>query len=173
MVVIADTGGGYCGNERALDIDTLQGRLQIVDIALQRRFALVADRADTIGRIHRHHGAREHRAGEIVFVIFREGRNFRREQILFFVRSDFESVEAFLDIGKEAGLRYFAVGDDVDPEIGLLFDDFGHPLGDLRLVGVFAEITAGELRLHGVEHFDGARQAADMGCQNSVFIAFA
>ena len=53
-------------------------------------------------------------------VVFREGFDLLLEQNQLLARARLEAFQPLLDVGEEAGLGEFAVGDDVDAAIGLL-----------------------------------------------------
>ena len=82
--------------------------------------------------------AAHHRLLEILGVIFRERRDLLLEQHQLLVGPRLEALEPLLDVGEEAGLGEFAVGDDVDAAIDLLAHDVAHRLGERRLRYAFS-----------------------------------
>src|SRR4029079_17168108 len=83
-----------------------------------------------------------------------------------------EATETLGHLADPAGLAVFAVGDDVDADIGLLLDDtrnfFAQDLAIARLVMRLAIVARGE----DVADRRRRHEAADMGGQNPVRAAF-
>ena len=79
-----------------------------------------------------------------------------------------EAGETLVDIGDEARLAHLAVIDDVDAEFGLLADDIRHRLAHAGVECRIVDLLALAARhAHGVK-IRRARQAADMGGENSI-----
>ena len=105
----------------------------VVDVDLQMLLAAIFDRPDADHRRDRHDRAAHHRLLEILRVVFRKGRDLLLEQQQLLVGPRLEAFEPLLDVGEEAGLREFAVGDDVDAAFDLLAHAVGDRLGDGRV----------------------------------------
>ena len=121
LLPVLDVGRRDRRHEDFFDLHAVERRLEIVDVALQMRVALVGDRpgADHVGVAR----------GDV-----RLGVEFRKRQALARGRPliaraglgvDLVAAEPLVDVADEARLAVFAVVDDVDAELGLLVDDVG------------------------------------------------
>ena len=118
--------------------------------------------------MHGNHRAAHHRPREIVFVILWKSRDFRREEVVFPVRSRLEPVDPLFDIGKEARFGHFTVCDHIDAELHLSPDDIAHAVLDRLPVGLLIMVPAAHFRLHRVENRHRAGQAAYVSRQDAI-----
>ena len=138
----------------ALDVLTLDRRLQVLDVGLDHRLARIGQRpraGAALARVglahlagggeagtHRTAGAGEpqaggEEAGEVAPVTLRRAVAFRRLRRV--QRHGLVPRHAVLDIAAvAAGLGVLAVVDDVDAQLDLLVDDVLHRLGQARSV---------------------------------------
>ncbi len=167
LVIFVDPDAGRCsrGQEHVLigHARRLGGGLHVVDVLLHRRVAAILDRCGAHDGDDRHDRAAHHRFLEVLRVVFGERLGFLLEQQKLLARPRLVALQAFLDIGEEARLREFAIGDDVDAAFGLLANAVHHGRGDLGIEGRLVDRLAGKLRLHHIEQVVRARQAPDMG----------
>ncbi len=115
-----------------LDLGAVERGLEVRDVALQVRVALVGDRP---GADH----AVLPRADVDRRVEFRERERLARADPGAAPRRfavDLEAAKPFVDVGDEARLRIFAVVDDVDAELDLLLHDLLHRARQPRGAGV-------------------------------------
>ncbi len=140
----------------------LGGRLEAVDVVLQKPLAAVAHGAGADDRHDRHHRAAHHGFLEILRVVFGEGGDLLLEQEHLLVRARLEPVEPLANVSEEAGLGKLPVSDDVDAAVDLAGDAIGDRRGEHPVVGHVIVWLAAVFRLHHVEQRVRARQAADM-----------
>jgi hypothetical protein len=83
-----------------------------------------------------------------------------------------EPGKALVDVGNEARLAHFAVINDVDAKVGLFADDIRYRLAHAGVKCRIVDLLTLETReAHGVK-LRRARQAADMGREDSICAVF-
>ena len=152
-------------HERGVMPGAFQGGLEVVDVTLQRLLAAICHRADADQRHHRHDGPADHRLLEVLGVVLGKGVDLGGKERPFHLRPRLEALQPLAHVEEEAGLGLLAVGHDVDAGFRLLAHALGN--GAAHALVVAAGRLARELFLHLVEQIPGARQAADMGRQDS------
>ena len=139
------------------------GSLHILNVGRGELFAAIFDRSDANDRRQRDNGAAHHRPLEILLVVFRERRRPPVERTATFMPGrEFEAFETFADVGEEAGLGKFSVGDDVDATIDLLAHHGGDRAAQYFAIRGLVVILPGIFGLDRIEQRMRPRQAADM-----------
>ena len=164
VVVVAEEQRHHAGrggaHEAAGRLHARERRLEIVDVGLRRLLVAHADRRVAGRRLAaRAAGIAEHallQLRELGEVLIDEG-----------VAGAAEAVEPVLDVGGVARLRHFAVVDEVDAGVGLLFDHLGHRRAHARGQRRGIDRHAFLLGVHHADQVVRPRQAAGMGGQKT------
>src|ERR1700722_15128522 len=164
--VVSRAGRSYGSKEGFLNLDLLQSRCEIRERAIDRRVIQIADRPDaSLGN-----GPRR-KPGKLLENVFGKPLPVGAEtngggQL---VGADFESAYSLQNIVGPALLSIFAVAHNVDSNLGLLAD---HIQGLLTQYAVVLRqvlwLFAGRSE---IAKFFGTYQAADVGCQYTIFAA--
>ena len=155
---------GEIAGMNASIFDAADRGLEVLDVALQERVALVGDRP---GADH----AVLPGADVTLRVEFRERQRLARARprtAVAVLLVDLEAAQPLVDVGDEARLGVFAVVDDIDAELDLLLHDLLHRAGQPRRAPGLVDGLALLLGREHVQEIGRAGQGAGVGGENAL-----
>src|SRR5262249_47427744 len=150
---------------------SFERRLEVADVGLKLRVALVRDRPGAHHMRKRRGGARQRAAEPFVELGKRPELARAGEWAPLALGVDLEAGEALVDVRDEAGFPHLAVVDDVDAELDLLGDDGFHGGADARREAGGVVRLAFSLGLDELQQVGGTGQAARVGGEDAAFAA--